>query len=133
MNEWHDVGSGEAFEAACRQLGAPGFRPRLPRGLVDLNRGWKGRAKDEKETLFSKGAISALVTCGELIFRVSVLGLFLIRGLYMLRVLCWLLVCVYVFFSFFVCSFMFSFSSFVVPISFSLFVSVYYLSYSYCS
>lgn len=59
MNEWHDVGSGEAFEAACRKLGAPGFRPVLPRGLVDLNRGWKGRAKDEQETLFSKGAISA--------------------------------------------------------------------------
>ena len=61
MNKWHDVGSGEAFEAACRKLGAPGFRPVLPRGLVDLNRGWKGRAKDEQETLFSKGAISALV------------------------------------------------------------------------
>eukprot|EP00435_Cladocopium_sp_Y103_P060626 s376_g22.t1 len=59
MNEWHDEGSGEAFEAACRKLGAPGFRPVLPRGLMDLNRGWKGRERDEKETLFSKGAISA--------------------------------------------------------------------------
>ena len=71
MNEWHDVGSGEAFEAACRKLGAPGFRPLLPRGLVDLNRGWKGREKDEKETLFSKGAISALVIC-QVMFCVKV-------------------------------------------------------------
>ena len=59
IDEWHDYGSGEAFEACCNKLGAPGFRPVLPRGLLDLNRGWKGR-EEEKETLFSKGAVSVL-------------------------------------------------------------------------
>ncbi|CAK9045592.1 unnamed protein product [Durusdinium trenchii] len=58
MNEWHDEGSGEAFEVCCTQLQAPGFRPILPRGLMDLNRGWLGRT-EEAETLFGKGALSA--------------------------------------------------------------------------
>eukprot|EP00440_Ansanella_granifera_P070937 gb/GFBE01076990.1/.p1 GENE.gb/GFBE01076990.1/~~gb/GFBE01076990.1/.p1 ORF type:complete len:357 (+),score=65.78 gb/GFBE01076990.1/:1-1071(+) len=56
--EWHDDGSGEAFEEAARRLGAPGLRPVIPRGLMDLNRGWKGRA-EAKETLFGKGALSS--------------------------------------------------------------------------
>ena len=43
VKEWHDEGSGEAFEVACAKLSAQGFRPILPRGLMDLNRGWKGR------------------------------------------------------------------------------------------
>lgn len=56
--EWHDAGSGEAMAAAAAQLGAPGLRPVLPRGLMDLNRGWKGRV-EAKETLFGKGALDA--------------------------------------------------------------------------
>ncbi|CAE7237757.1 unnamed protein product [Symbiodinium sp. CCMP2456] len=58
MNEWHDEGSGEAFEVAVSKLAAPGFRPRLPRGLMDLNRGWRGRT-EKTETLFGKGALSS--------------------------------------------------------------------------
>ena len=57
MNEWHDEGSGEALEACCKRLALQGFRPRLPRGLVDLNRGWQGRS-EEVESLFGKGAVS---------------------------------------------------------------------------
>ena len=56
--EWHDEGSGEAMDAAAARLGAPGLRPILPRGLMDLNRGWKGRV-EAKETLFGKGALDA--------------------------------------------------------------------------
>jgi hypothetical protein len=56
--EWHDEGSGEAMEAAAARLGAPGRRPVLPRGIMDLNRGWKGRV-EAKETLFGKGALDA--------------------------------------------------------------------------
>ena len=44
--------------AAARHLGAPGLAPILPRGLMDLNRGWKGRV-EAKETLFGKGALDA--------------------------------------------------------------------------
>lgn len=56
--EWHDAGSGEAMAAAARHLGAPGLAPILPRGLMDLNRGWRGRV-EAKETLFGKGALDA--------------------------------------------------------------------------
>lgn len=56
--EWHDAGSGEAMAAAAKHLGAPGLAPILPRGLMDLNRGWKGRV-EAKETLFGKGALDA--------------------------------------------------------------------------
>jgi hypothetical protein len=56
--DWHDEGSAEAMEAAAAALGLPGFRPGLPRALVDLNRGWKGR-QEAKETLFGKGALDA--------------------------------------------------------------------------
>lgn len=56
--EWHDAGSGEAMQAAAKHLGAPGLAPILPRGLMDLNRGWKGRS-EAKETLFGKGALDA--------------------------------------------------------------------------
>jgi hypothetical protein len=56
--EWHDAGSGEAMEAAAARLGACGLRPLLPRGVMDLNRGWQGRS-EAKETLFGKGALDA--------------------------------------------------------------------------
>lgn len=56
--EWHDAGSGEAMAAAAEHLQAPGLAPILPRGLMDLNRGWKGRV-EAKETLFGKGALDA--------------------------------------------------------------------------
>jgi hypothetical protein len=56
--DWHDEGSAEALEAAADALGLPGFRPGLPRALVDLNRGWTGRT-EAKETLFGKGALDA--------------------------------------------------------------------------
>lgn len=56
--EWHDAGSGEALEAAAKHLGVQGLAPILPRGLMDLNRGWKGRV-EAKETLFGKGALDA--------------------------------------------------------------------------
>lgn len=56
--DWHDAGSGEAMAAAAHSLGAPGLSPILPRGLMDLNRGWKGRV-EAKETLFGKGALDA--------------------------------------------------------------------------
>ena len=56
--DWHDEGSGEAMIAAADVLGAPGAHPTLPRGVLDLNRGWKGRA-EAKETLFGKGALDA--------------------------------------------------------------------------
>lgn len=56
--EWHDAGSGEAMEAAVARLGGCGLRPRLPRGVMDLNRGWQGRV-EAKETLFGKGALDA--------------------------------------------------------------------------
>lgn len=58
IGEWHDTGSGEALDAAVKALGAPGFKPALPRGLLDLNRGWKSR-DEGKETLFGKGALDA--------------------------------------------------------------------------
>jgi hypothetical protein len=58
--EWHDTGSREALAAACATSGAPGFGPPLPRGLVDLNRGWTARPeKDGVETLFGKPAAGA--------------------------------------------------------------------------
>ena len=58
--DWHDAGSGEAMAVAARHLGAAGLAPILPRGLMDLNRGWKGRV-EAKETLFGKGALDAWV------------------------------------------------------------------------
>ena len=56
--EWHDEGSREALHAAATATGRVGLRPVLPRGLMDLNRGWKGRV-EAKETLFGKGALDA--------------------------------------------------------------------------
>jgi hypothetical protein len=56
--DWHDEGSAEALEAAAAALGAVGFRPTVPRAVLDLNRGWRGRA-EAAETLFGKGALDA--------------------------------------------------------------------------
>lgn len=56
--EWHDAGSGRALAAAAEALGATALKSPLPRGLVDLNRGWRGRV-EAKETLFGKGALDA--------------------------------------------------------------------------
>ncbi len=57
LADWHDLGSREALLEAVARTGAPGALPRLPRGLVDLNR---GRALPEaQETLFGKGPITA--------------------------------------------------------------------------
>lgn len=58
VEEWHDAGSGRALEACGRALSAPTLRNRLPRGLIDLNRGWRGRA-DTSDALFGKGALDA--------------------------------------------------------------------------
>ena len=60
VDTWHDMGTAEALDAATAEIGALGLRPTLPRGLIDLNRGWKGRV-EEKETLFGKGALDAWV------------------------------------------------------------------------
>jgi hypothetical protein len=57
---WHDGGTLEALEAAVTATGAPGLRPNLPRGLLDLNRGWRGRV-EAQETLFGKGALDQWV------------------------------------------------------------------------
>jgi hypothetical protein len=54
--DWHDEGSREALDAANAATGWTALRPTLPRGLVDVNRGWRGR-QEEKETLFGKGAV----------------------------------------------------------------------------
>ncbi len=57
VEDWHDLGSGEALDAALATCGARGFGPVVPRGLLDLNR---GRARPEaQETLFGKGPISS--------------------------------------------------------------------------
>ncbi|MBM4343926.1 MAG: hypothetical protein FJ100_11210 [Deltaproteobacteria bacterium] len=58
--EWHDVGSAELIAAAAPELEAPALCNALPRGLLDLNRGWCGRP-EAKETLFGKGAVDATV------------------------------------------------------------------------
>lgn len=58
--EWHDAGSGEALAAAARALGATALQNALPRGLLDLNRGWRGRV-EAQETLFGKGAVDRWV------------------------------------------------------------------------
>lgn len=58
--EWHDAGSGEALQAAVMALQATGVQNALPRGLLDLNRGWRGRV-EEQETLFGKGAVDKWV------------------------------------------------------------------------
>ena len=58
--EWEDVGSLEAFGAAVTGLAATGVRNALPRGLIDLNRGWRGRV-EAQETLFGKGAVDRWV------------------------------------------------------------------------
>jgi hypothetical protein len=56
--DWHDLGTLEALDAATARAGSPGLRPTLPRGLVDLNRGWRPRT-EATETLFGKGALDA--------------------------------------------------------------------------
>jgi hypothetical protein len=53
---WHDGGTDEALLGATRTSGWRGLYPTLPRGLVDLNRPWKGR-EEAQETLFGKGAL----------------------------------------------------------------------------
>lgn len=53
---WHDGGTDEVLVGATRATGWRGLRPTLPRGLVDLNRPWKGR-EEVQETLFGKGAL----------------------------------------------------------------------------
>ncbi|MBI5609831.1 MAG: hypothetical protein HY902_13245 [Deltaproteobacteria bacterium] len=58
--EWHDAGSAEVLEACGVALGATTARAGLPRGLLDLNRGWRGRV-EEQETLFGKGAVDGWV------------------------------------------------------------------------
>src|SRR5436190_17283505 len=58
--EWHDEGSDVALEAAAARADAIGLRPTVPRGVVDLNRGWRGRA-EATETLFGKGALDGWV------------------------------------------------------------------------
>ncbi len=58
--EWHDAGSAELLEACGVALGCTTVRSRLPRGLLDLNRGWRGRV-EEQETLFGKGAVDRWV------------------------------------------------------------------------
>eukprot|EP00930_Biecheleria_cincta_P083085 TRINITY_DN72714_c0_g1_i1.p1 TRINITY_DN72714_c0_g1~~TRINITY_DN72714_c0_g1_i1.p1 ORF type:complete len:260 (+),score=47.41 TRINITY_DN72714_c0_g1_i1:56-835(+) len=58
--QWHDEGSGEALEAAVHQLSAPGLRVVIPRGLMDLNRGWQAR-DEATESLFGKGALNTWV------------------------------------------------------------------------
>jgi hypothetical protein len=59
--DWHDLGSDVALEAATARSGCAGGRPTLPRAVMDLNRGWRGRT-EERETLFGKGALDAWVT-----------------------------------------------------------------------
>lgn len=56
--EWHDVGSREMIAAASVDLDATAVCNALPRGLLDLNRGWRGRV-EAVETLFGKGAVDA--------------------------------------------------------------------------
>lgn len=58
--EWHDVGSAEMLTAAAAVLDATALCNALPRGMLDLNRGWRGRV-EAKETLFGKGAVDATV------------------------------------------------------------------------
>ncbi|CAE8709720.1 unnamed protein product, partial [Polarella glacialis] len=60
VENWHDLGSGVALQAAAALLRAPALWPILPRGLMDLNRGWQGRA-EEQESLFGKGALDEWV------------------------------------------------------------------------
>jgi hypothetical protein len=54
--QWHDGGTDASLAAAARASGWRGLHPTLPRGLVDLNRPWKGR-DEAQETLFGKGAL----------------------------------------------------------------------------
>lgn len=58
--DWHDLGTDEALAAAVARSGSTGLRPTLPRAVMDLNRGWRGRV-EERETLFGKGAVDAWV------------------------------------------------------------------------
>ncbi len=58
--DWHDPGTDRALAGATARSGHRGLRQSLPRGLVDLNRGWRGRP-EEKETLFGKGALDQWV------------------------------------------------------------------------
>jgi hypothetical protein len=58
--DWHDEGTDVALDAATRRSGQRGLRPRMPRGVVDLNRGWRGRP-EAVETLFGKGALDQWV------------------------------------------------------------------------
>lgn len=54
--DWHDGGTDASLRGATTTSGWAGLRPTLPRGLVDLNRPWKGR-EEAQETLFGKGAL----------------------------------------------------------------------------
>lgn len=58
--DWHDLGTEEALIAATEVSGYGGLQTSLPRALVDLNRGWRGRV-EERETLFGKGALDSWV------------------------------------------------------------------------
>ncbi|MEQ1505723.1 MAG: hypothetical protein ABMB14_26045 [Myxococcota bacterium] len=58
--DWHDLGTDAALAAAVERAGCQGLRPTVPRAVVDLNRGWRGRA-EQAETLFGKGAIDGWV------------------------------------------------------------------------
>jgi hypothetical protein len=58
--DWHDLGTLEALDAATARSGYTGLRPSLPRGLVDLNRSWRGRA-EERESLLGKSAVDQWV------------------------------------------------------------------------
>ncbi|MEQ1570141.1 MAG: N-formylglutamate amidohydrolase [Myxococcota bacterium] len=60
VDDWHDLGTLEALDAATARARAPGLRTSVPRALVDLNRGWRGR-EEKVETLFGKGAVDAWV------------------------------------------------------------------------
>ncbi|MCA9489420.1 MAG: hypothetical protein KC621_05840, partial [Myxococcales bacterium] len=60
VEDWHDPGTDVALAAATAHSGQHGLKQSLPRGLLDLNRGWRGRP-EEKETLFGKGTLDQWV------------------------------------------------------------------------
>lgn len=58
--EWHDAGSLEVLQAAAVAAQATAVHNTLPRGVLDLNRGWRGR-EEAQESLFGKGAVDRWV------------------------------------------------------------------------
>lgn len=56
IETWHDGGTDASLAGATGATGWAGLHPTLPRGVVDLNRPWKGR-QEAQETLFGKGAL----------------------------------------------------------------------------